>query len=332
MVWLNDYLLFLCKVATFFIGLILVLLATKDKDSGEASPKLKLKHYNRQLKKTKLFLTEAMADKAEKKAAKKQPVKKRRKNKQPRIFVLEFNGDVKANQAVQLASEITAILNIANPKKDHVLIRLESPGGCVHGYGYAASQLSRLKANKIPLTVAIDRVAASGGYMMACIADTIIAAPFAVVGSIGVVLQLPNVHRLLKRHAIDFELITAGDDKRNLTVFGHNTTAAREKAQDQINVTHQLFKDFVAQNRPSIDIDAVATGQFWHATNALQLNLVDEISTSDAWLLDRLDSHQIYLLRSHRKKSLMQKIGLQMRSGLAHVVDKFLHHPSLPMS
>ena len=108
-------------------------------------------------------------------------------------------------------------------------------------YGLAASQMQRIRDKKLKLTVCVDKVAASGGYMMAVVADKIIAAPFAVLGSIGVLAQVPNFHRLLKKHDVDFEMLTAGKYKRTLTMFGENTDKGREKFQEDIEDTHVLF-------------------------------------------------------------------------------------------
>ena len=182
--------------------------------------------------------------------------------KQQRVFVLNFDGDWKASAVNLFREEITAILCVAKPQ-DEVVVRLESSGGVVHGYGLAASELQRIKDHHIPLTIAVDKVAASGGYMMACVADKILAAPFAIIGSIGVLAQLPNFHRFLKKHDVDFEQITAGQYKRTLSLFGENTSDGRKKFQTEINEAHQLFKQFITEHRPQIDIDKLATGEYW---------------------------------------------------------------------
>ena len=165
---------------------------------------------------------------------------------------------MRASTVSSLAEEITALLNIATPN-DEVLLRLESAGGVVHGYGLAAAQLMRIRAQHIPLVVAIDKIAASGGYLMACVADKILAAPFAIIGSIGVVVQLPNFHRLLKDKHIDFELHTAGEFKRTITLFVENTKEGKEKLQHEIEDIHGLFKNLIHDYRQQIDIDKVAT-------------------------------------------------------------------------
>ncbi|MGK0475812.1 MAG: serine protease SohB, partial [Oleispira sp.] len=180
-----------------------------------------------------------------------------------RVFVLDFDGDIKASAADLMREEITAILTMAR-KEDEVVVRLESGGGMVHSYGLASSQLQRIKDKGIPLTVCIDKVAASGGYMMACIADKIVSAPFAIVGSIGVVAQLPNFSRLLKKHDVDFEMFTAGEYKRTVTMFGHNSAKAKDKFREDLEETHVLFKNHVSRFRPGLNIEEVATGDVWY--------------------------------------------------------------------
>ncbi|MGK3627588.1 protease SohB, partial [Acinetobacter sp. A11] len=155
----------------------------------------------------------------------------RRKNNQ-KIFVLDFKGDIQASAVENLREEITLILATAKAGRDRIVVRLESPGGMVHGYGLAAAQLVRLRDAGFHLTICVDKVAASGGYMMACIANEIIAAPFAIVGSIGVVAQVPNFNRLLKEHNVDFELYTAGQYKRTVTMFGENTPEGKAKFEE----------------------------------------------------------------------------------------------------
>lgn len=233
-----------------------------------------------------------------------------------RVFVVDFRGDLQASRVESLRQEITAIVSVA-AAEDEVLLRLESPGGAVAGYGLAASQLARLREHGVRLTVAVDRVAASGGYMMACVADTVIAAPFAIVGSIGVVAQLPNFHRLLKKHDIDFELITAGRYKRTLTVFGENTEEGREKFAAELEDIHELFKDFIRRYRPQIDMERVATGEFWLGERALQLGLVDRLQTSDEYLLQAGDSADLLLVNYHHRPPLSRRLSLAFESLLA---------------
>lgn len=234
----------------------------------------------------------------------------------PRLYVVDFIGSMDAHEVESLREEITAIISIADPKKDKVLIRLESGGGVVHGYGLAASQLQRIKSAGIPLSVSIDKVAASGGYMMACVADEILAAPFAIVGSIGVIAQIPNFNKILKKNDVEFEQITAGEFKRTLTLFGENTDKAREKFRDEIEQTHDLFKTFVSSQRPSLNIDQVATGEHWFATQAIEKGLVDVIKTSDDALLEQQSERQIYKIKYKVKKGLSDKFALGLSSGV----------------
>lgn len=227
----------------------------------------------------------------------------------PRVFVLDFDGDMQASQVEQLREEVSAILPVASDA-DEVLLRLESGGGAVHGYGLAASQLVRLKDAGIKLTVSVDKVAASGGYMMACVADQIIAAPFAILGSIGVVAQIPNFHKLLKKNDIDFEMHTAGEYKRTLTFFGENTDKAREKFQSDIDDIHVLFKEFVATNRPVLAIDEVSTGEYWFGQRALEKNLADRLCTSDGFLLEHLEGSDLIEVRFRAKRNWQERLGM----------------------
>ncbi|MFZ5442666.1 MAG: protease SohB [Myxococcota bacterium] len=216
--------------------------------------------------------------------------------KKHRLFVLDFEGDLLATAVTSLRDELSAVIAVATAE-DEVVVRLESPGGSVAHYGLAAAQLARLKERKVKLTVCIDRVAASGGYMMACVADRILAAPFAIVGSIGVVAQVPNVHRLLKKHDIDYDEMTAGEFKRTVSVFAEITDKGRAKFTEQLEETHGLFKDFVKTQRPSLDVDQVATGEYWLAKRGLELGLVDQLATSDEYLLSRVADARLFQVR-----------------------------------
>ena len=237
----------------------------------------------------------------------------------PCLYVLDFKGSMDAHEVTSLREEISAVLAVASAQ-DEVLLRLESPGGVVHGYGLAASQLERLRKGGIRLTVAVDKVAASGGYMMACVADRIVAAPFAIIGSIGVVAQIPNFHRLLKKNDIDVELHTAGQFKHTLTLFGENTEQGREKFREDLNETHELFKRFVHEQRPSLDIDSVATGEHWFGSQAKEKGLIDAIGTSDDLLIAELDNHEVIAVRYTRRKRLMDRFT----GSVAESVDRLL--------
>jgi serine protease SohB len=228
--------------------------------------------------------------------------------RRPRLFVLDFHGDLRASQVTALRDEVTAVLMTAT-ERDEVVLRLENPGGTVHEQGLAASQLQRLKDSGIQLTVAVDKVAASGGYLMACVAQTILAAPFAIVGSIGVIDQLPNFHRLLDRAGIDFEMFKGGDAKRTVTMFGRTTEEDRARRNEQVQEIHDLFKQFVAAHRPGLDLARVATGQYWYGQQALELGLVDQLVTSDDYLLAARDRADIFHLRCLTPRSLRQRLA-----------------------
>jgi serine protease SohB len=221
-----------------------------------------------------------------------------------------------------MREEVTAILTQATAN-DEVVVKLESSGGMVHSYGLASSQLDRLRKQGIPITICVDKVAASGGYMMACVGDKILAAPFAVIGSIGVVAQLPNFHRLLKKNDVDFELLTAGEHKRTLTIFGENTEQGREKFIEDLQDTHQLFKSYVAERRPQININKVATGEVWFGTRALELALVDELMTSDEYLTHCAKESKVYEINYVQKKKLPQRLGIAAEESADRLLVKW---------
>lgn len=291
---LIAYALFLAKTLTIcaLVGVLLVAAIRARRESQAAEEHLEVTDLNDRYRETGRTLKRAtLSGKSFRKAVRAEHKEDKAREKaggapRRRVFVLDFQGDIKASEVTALRECITAILLVAGDRDTEVVVRLDNAGGLVAEHGLAASQLARLRARKIPLTVTVDRVAASGGYLMACVADRILAAPFAVVGSIGVVAQLPNFHRVLERHGVDFELHTAGEHKRTLTLFGENTDAGREKLREQIEDTHRLFKDYIAQYRPALDLARVATGEYWHAGQALDLGLVDAIQTSDDYLLE----------------------------------------------
>ncbi len=276
---------------------------------------LKITHLNKVKKQREQQLLLEMGDKKSLKSSLKKSLKqaildKTKKSKdQGNVFVLDFHGDIKASHVQQLREEISAILTIAEAG-DEVIVRLESGGGMVHAYGLAAAQLARIKDAGLTLTVCVDKIAASGGYMMACVADKILAAPFAVVGSIGVVAQMPNVHDLLEKHDIDVEVFTAGKYKRTVTVFGKNTPEDKQKFQQELEETHRLFQDFVTQYRPQLDLDKVATGEHWYGEDAINLKLVDQLTTSDSYLMGEMKNRQVYLVHTRKKPTLAEKLGL----------------------
>ena len=242
-------------------------------------------------------------------------------SEQPRVFVLDFDGNLRATQVAGLREEISAILLSARDG-DEVVVRLKSPGGLVHAYGLAASQLERLRVRGLKLTVTVDQIAASGGYMMAVVADTIIAAPFAVVGSIGVVAGFPNFHRWLDNHDVDFELLTAGKHKRTLTMFGKNSEEGRKKFQEELESAHTLFKGHIARFRPTLDIEKVATGEHWYGQEALTLGLVDRIATSDDYLMQARERAKLYQVQWVPHRRLLDRLGGAVESGVARAIEK----------
>lgn len=337
MEFLYEYGLFLAKAATLVVAIVLVAgglasIAMRQKQ-GQGKGQLEIISISDRIKDVTEHAKALVLDKDslkqhEKEEKKKQKAEAKNKKKEKaeteekgRLFVVDFKGSVDANEVDSLREEISAILCIAE-EKDEVLVRLESGGGVVHGYGLAASQLQRLKDKGIPLSVAVDKVAASGGYMMACVADKVMSAHFAIIGSIGVIAQLPNFNKLLKKHDIEFEQHTAGQFKRTLTVFGENNDEGREKFKAELEDVHVMFKEFVGENRADLDIDKVATGEYWYGTRAKELGLVDEIKTSDDYLLERNSDVEIFQIKYTLKKNVAERFGLAASTFFESVINK----------
>ena len=299
MEFLSQYGLFLLKAITVVVS-FLVIFGGFFSMSRKPKSKLEINSINEEYHELCSLMTKKVLGK---------PLKKDKKHKAPhkKLYVIDFNGDIKASQVEQLRDEITAILTVVTPE-DEVMIRIDSPGGAVNGYGLAAAQLQRLRDRKIPLTACIDKVAASGGYLMACVANTIIAAPFAIIGSIGVVAQIPNFHRWLKQHNIDVELLTAGEYKRTLTLFGENTDQDRKKFQQDLEQIHTAFRHYVLANRAQLNIDEVSTGEHWLAKDAFDLRLVDELLTSDDYLMAKIKEYKAFKLSVPPKQTLLLKL------------------------
>lgn len=326
MEWLAEYGLFLAKALTVLVAvfLILVTIASLKDRNKRSEGHLSVIRLNEQFARLAERLGQTVLDKSAFKVmqkARKLADKNRAKasTQRPRVFVLTFNGDIKASALENLRHEITAVLELATPE-DEVVVRLDSGGGLVHAYGLAASQLTRVRDAGVPLTVCVDKVAASGGYMMACIADRVLAAPFAMLGSIGVVAQIPNFHKLLRKHDIDYEMLTAGEYKRTLTLFGENTDKGREKFQEDLETIHRLFKDFVSRYRPVLDIEQVATGEVWFGLEALERKLADQISTSDEYLSQRVRQADVFEVHYIIRKRMQDKLS----AGLSATLDRLL--------
>ena len=329
--FLIEYGMFLAKALTIIISigavLSMVVSASQKTNRGDDNGEIEILPLNIDFEKTKNKLRIATVEESEKKIERKK-IKKESKNKNAfnlkskrRVYVVNFEGNIAASAVDNLREEITAILSVAN-KKDEIVVRLESSGGMVHSYGLASSQLDRIKKAKLKLTICVDKVAASGGYMMACVGDKIIAAPFAIVGSIGVVAQMPNFNKLLKKHDIDFELLTAGEHKRTLTLFGKNTDKGREKFIEELNETHELFKEYVSKRRPNVDINKIASGEIWFGSRAKELSLVDEISTSDEYICSCFNSAKVFEIKFVRKQKLLQRVGGSVEASITRIAEK----------
>lgn len=345
MEFLSEYGLFLAKVVTFVVAVVVLIsvivsAAQKDRDDHEGDGELKIRKLNEKYQKLREAIQARLMTDSERKAFEKSRKKEQKAEKKAskakareadkseegksRIFVLDFDGDIKASDTDPLRRSITAVLSVADPEHDEVVIRLESGGGLVHAYGLAAAQLDRIRSKGIPLTACVDKVAASGGYMMACVADRIVASPFAILGSIGVVAQLPNFHRFLKKNDVDFEVLTAGEHKRTMTVFGENTDKGRQKFLEDLEDTHVLFKEYVSERRPDVDIAKVANGDIWFGQRALEVKLIDEIKTSDEYLIEACERAEVVSVAYQRKRTLPEKLGLATSAALEHTVWRVL--------
>jgi len=344
--FLYEYGLFLAKTVTFVLAIVAIVAIA-------AASAIKQKHKKGELEITDLSeqfddveqeVIHALLNKEElkqkekadkllaKKKAKEDKASAKKKSKsagveetqgKSKVFVIDFKGSIDAKEVSSLREEVSAVLSVAT-KQDEVFVRLESGGGMVHGYGLASSQLDRIRQHEIPLTVSVDKVAASGGYMMACVANNIIAAPFAILGSIGVIAQLPNFNKLLKKNDIDFEQFTAGEFKRTVTMFGENTEKGKEKFIEELDETHVLFKNFVSEHRPNLDLSKVATGEHWFGTKALELGLVDTIQTSDDYLQNISKSHKVIAIKYEVKKGLAEKFAKAASLSAEGILGKLL--------
>lgn len=312
----SAYGLFLVEIGTLLVIVlaVVVVLVASAKRAGQQPQGLVVKHLNKEFQDAADVLRRKLLDKREFKKQRKEQAKrlkqrKRNESETPRsrVFVLDFKGDIRATATASLSREVSAVLSVATDR-DRVLLRLENAGGTVHEHGLAASQLLRIKRRGIALSIAVDKVAASGGYLMACVADRLMAAPFAIVGSIGVIAQLPNFHRLLEQKGIDFEQITAGRFKRTLTLFGENTEEGRRKLKEELEDVHLIFKKQIAEHRPQIELETVATGEHWYGIRALELRLVDELRTSDDYLLEAAESCDLYQVSYKRRHGLLERM------------------------
>jgi serine protease SohB len=343
-----EYLTFLAQTVTIVVAIVVIvsaMAAFSMKRQQHPSGHLEVRKLNEHFSDLKVAVQQAMLPATAARKMRKQEHKENKKtakreakelkqadaNAPPagrkRIYVLDFDGDLQASQVEHLSTEITAVLSAAR-EEDEVLLRLESAGGMVHSYGLAASQLDRVRRRNVPLTVAVDKVAASGGYLMAAVANRILAAPFAVLGSIGVVAQVPNVHRLLKRHDVDVEVLTAGQYKRTLTVLGENTEEGRRKFIEELEDVHRLFKDYVSTRREDLDLDAVATGETWYGQDALERKLVDEITTSDEYLVARSDDADIFEVHWVEHKRPIERLLSQMEGSLDRIAGRWVERIS----
>lgn len=315
---LLEYGLFFAKTVTLAAAILFVAAALVNlQRRARESEGMKVTDLKKRLRQAADGLRSALLPKAERKQLakeRKREAKAEKDQQRKRVFVLDFRGDIRASATASLREEVNAVLAVAE-QGDEVLVRLENAGGLVHEHGLAASQLVRLRERGIPLTAAVDKVAASGGYLMACVADRIIAAPFAIIGSIGVLAQVPNFRRLLDERGVTVEQVKAGRYKRTVSMFGEVTDEDRDKLREELEEVHTLFRQMVARYRPELDMERVATGEYWYGTRALELGLVDEVGTSDDWLLQAIDRADAWKVEWRGHKRFMDKVAAAMEEG-----------------
>ena len=318
--FLSEYGLFLLKVITVVVGIVVVIVVAASAGRKGTQEGLEVENLNKKHESLVAALRSAVSSKDQQKKAAKEKKKKDKADAKdesirPRSFVIDFKGDLKASAVPSLREEVSAILDVAT-ENDDVIVRLENHGGVVHEHGLAASQLARIRDHNIPLIICVDKVAASGGYLMACVATKIYAAPFAILGSIGVLAQIPNFNRMLDSHGVEFEQVTAGKYKRTVTMFGENTDEDRAKLKEELEEVHTLFKDAVARYRPDMDLEKIATGEHWYGTRALELGLADEIRTSDELLSDLVGERDLYSVCYKIKQPLQKRLMGSIDSAL----------------
>lgn len=350
MEFLVEYGMFLAKSATIVVAIVIVVgvVAASGQRSRKPGRKgsLKVSRLNEHFEEMKEALRSSILEKKELKQIHKGEKKQQKEEakaakaakssaasvdetdpedgeRKKRVFVINFKGNIAAEAVASLREEISAILSMAEAD-DEVLLRLESPGGMVHAYGLASSQLLRLRTAKIPLTICVDKVAASGGYMMACLADKLVAAPFAIIGSIGVLVQLPNFHRVLKKYDVDYEMISAGEYKRTLTTFGEITEKGRDKVQEDVETIHDIFKNWVKEHRPIVEIEKIATGETWLGSQAKERYMVDDIKTSDECILAACDEADVYEIEYEFHKSIQDKLGRVLEQSIEKAVSRWI--------
>ncbi|MDP1932444.1 MAG: protease SohB [Gammaproteobacteria bacterium] len=349
MEYLIEYGMFLAKVATLVVAFVILLgaiISVGSRSRRQASGKgtISVVRLNDELEDMRDAMKKVVYDKPtfkhEQKLEKKRHKEEERERKRQlraegadaaymddhikkRVYLLDFDGDIEASAVDSLREEITAVLTLAT-QKDEVILRLESPGGMVHAYGLASSQLLRIKDSGIALTICVDKVAASGGYMMACLADKLIAAPFAILGSIGVLVQLPNFNRLLHKHDVDYETITAGEYKTTLSTFGEITQKGRDKVKEDVEEMHVIFKDWVKLHRPVVDIDNIATGETWVGLQARDKNMIDEVMTSDECIVRACDDADVFAVSYEIRKSIGDRLGVAVHKALDRTILAWL--------
>ncbi len=229
----------------------------------------------------------------------------------PRLAVLRFQGlrDLNASGDQRLSEAIDEVLVNRDHFEEAVVI-IDSPGGTTHGYGHAYALLERLSASGLKVTACIDRIGASGGYLMALPADRILAGPFAIVGSVGVVAGIPNVKRLLEEKGVSYRLFVAGDKKRVVHFADDDGPEVREYMDEKLAGIHTQFLQAVEKHRGDrVKLDEVRSGDHWSAEESVEkgLGLVDELQTSAEYLLER--NREVALVMIERRVDITERFA-----------------------
>ncbi len=166
-----------------------------------------------------------------------------------------------------------------------LIIRINSPGGTATASDIIYREINKFKEEKrMPVIACIMELAASGGYYVAVSADTIIAHPTSITGSIGVIALKFNAEGLMDKIGIKNETITAGDKKDFLSPLRPMTKEEREIIQNILNDLHARFMNIVAKGRKELSVEQVrglADGRVFTAEQAVQDKLIDEIGYMD---------------------------------------------------
>lgn len=227
--------------------------------------------------------------------------------------VLRFEGDTMATGRQDFARMVDEVLH-NKERIQRVIVVVNSPGGGVSVYGQMFAGMERMRNAGVDVTACVDTYAASGGYLMSVPAQRIIAAPFAMVGSIGVVSEFMNFNKLLRRLGVEPMTITAGELKRTVTPLSEVTEENKAAYKAQLEAIHRQFIAVVKKYR-EVDADRVCTGNHWTAAESveLKLNLVDGLATSQEYLFEANQTEDLVTISKLQNPYEKSVLGLARR-------------------